>query len=106
MVELAVGFIPASPGQGYIEPVVIRHAVIVPAAEDGTVWGVAADYSIWKYNGGANWQRIPGPAAKYVSVGSSGNAWALMPAGNAYQYVDGHWYSRPGVLSQISVGAK
>jgi len=55
------------------------------AAADGTVWGVNADYSIFRYNYNGTWTQIAGGLMQ-ISAGSSTQVWGVSYDKKIWQY--------------------
>src|SRR6185369_12245635 len=71
---------------------------------DGTVWGVAPDALVYRWNG-SNWDNIAGAKLAQVSVGSSGHVWGLDANGAAWRWNGSAFILIPGnKLTSIGVG--
>eukprot|EP01084_Bolivina_argentea_P014048 26275_1 len=80
----------------------------ISAASDGTLYGVAKDEKIYRYNGERSWSFVNGRLVK-ISVGSTDLIYGVHSTGKVYKLNDDKdsWTPIPfnGIVSDISVGS-
>src|SRR5436189_173898 len=64
-------------------------------AADGTVYGIQASGSVWRFNG-RSWDSIPGTLS-LVAVAKAGDVWGLQATGSVWRgNGQGQWQNVPG----------
>ena len=95
----------------------------VSVGADGTVWGVNAAESIFRYSGNNAWTQIPGPIVmqrktiggitmkvpvpgglKQISVGGASHIWGVNKNDQIYRWTGNNWQQIAGRLKHVSVG--
>ncbi len=79
--------------------------VNVSLSQDGAVWGVNANDSIFRWNG-TGWDQMPGRATQ-VSAGSQGHVWAVTRESTIWRWnvAQNSWDQMPGLARQVSVSS-
>ena len=71
--------------------------------EDGTVWALGTNNSIWQWNGSDSWSRIQG-GLENVSVVTANNVWGHNDAGAVWQWNGRSWnrISTEGITTPVA----
>ncbi len=79
-------------------------ATDIAVADNGTVYQIGGNNSIWKYNGNNNWTRLPGSAYR-ISAAADGHPWVINKLHIIFNFNGHNWQSIPGSANDISIAS-